>query len=427
MSLLQKVNSSPRWPTVSATTSLPNVAGSPTQSSALQVGDECYVAGTVNAIYVCTTATVGAGAWVPSVQLAGQLGGTAASPDVRGLRETSGPTLLAFGAIADGQTLVRSGTAIVGSTVTAAPTGTMVKPNLRLAGISPVPVTGTYRDIAWNGTIFCAIGASNAVATSPDGITWTARTTGTTNTFTGICWAASIGLFIAVSNDSGGFNAFVHTSPDGITWTQRYTAGNPPAMTSCASNAAGTTVVACGGSGLMLSSTNGTSWTSRTSQFGTDGINQVAWNGTLFVAVGGSGKISTSPDGITWTARTSGTANSLIGVAANPATGRCVAIGGNGTVLTSADGITWGAPNTLYNIGAGNIIQIGFGDGVFIVGPIGAGTVLWASQDGVNWASRSAPTGANFGTGQPTRGAVYGNGRYVWPAANVIVASDAVT
>lgn len=63
MSLLQKVNSSPRWPTVSVTTSLPNVAGSPTQSSDLQVGDECYVAGTVNALYVCMTATVGAGAW----------------------------------------------------------------------------------------------------------------------------------------------------------------------------------------------------------------------------------------------------------------------------------------------------------------------------------------------------------------------------
>lgn len=49
------------------------------------------------------------------VQLAGQLGGTAASPDVRGLRETAGPTLLTLGAIADGETLVRSGATIVGS------------------------------------------------------------------------------------------------------------------------------------------------------------------------------------------------------------------------------------------------------------------------------------------------------------------------
>ena len=49
------------------------------------------------------------------LQLAGQLGGSAAAPDVRGLRETGGPTLLTLGAIADGQNLVRSGSTIIGS------------------------------------------------------------------------------------------------------------------------------------------------------------------------------------------------------------------------------------------------------------------------------------------------------------------------
>lgn len=358
--------------------------------------------------------------------VAGQIGGTAASPDVRGIRETAGPTLLTIGSIADGQVLVRAGSTIIGATPSAGPQGTMVKPNLRLAGISPVTVTGTFLDIAWNGSIFCAIGASNAVATSPDGITWTGRTTGATNSYTGICWAPSLGLFVAVGTDSSGFITLIYTSPDGITWTQRYTSGTP-LLNSCCSNAAGTVVVACGTSGLLLSSTNGTSWTSRTSGFGTDNISQVAWNGTLFVAVGGAGKIATSPDGITWTLRTSGTSNVLIGVAANPATGRCVAIGAAGTVRTSADGITWTAPNYLQNVGSGNLIQIGFGDEVFIVGPFGSGTTCWASPDGVNWSLRSCNTGANFGTGQPTRGAVYGAGRYVWPAANVIVASDVAT
>lgn len=45
----------------------------------------------------------------------GQIGGTGAAPDVRGIRETAGPTLLTFGAIADGQSLVRNGTSIVGA------------------------------------------------------------------------------------------------------------------------------------------------------------------------------------------------------------------------------------------------------------------------------------------------------------------------
>lgn len=46
--------------------------------------------------------------------LAGQLGGSAASPDVRGLRETSGPTLLTIGGVADGEYLVRVGSTLVG-------------------------------------------------------------------------------------------------------------------------------------------------------------------------------------------------------------------------------------------------------------------------------------------------------------------------
>lgn len=46
--------------------------------------------------------------------VAGQIGGTAASPTILGARETSGPTLLTYGAIADGQLLGRVGAEIVG-------------------------------------------------------------------------------------------------------------------------------------------------------------------------------------------------------------------------------------------------------------------------------------------------------------------------
>ena len=46
--------------------------------------------------------------------LAGQLGGAATAPDVRGIRTTTGPTLLTFGAIADGEFLKRVGATVVG-------------------------------------------------------------------------------------------------------------------------------------------------------------------------------------------------------------------------------------------------------------------------------------------------------------------------
>jgi hypothetical protein len=56
------------------------------------------------------------------ILLAGQLGGTATSPDIRGLRTTTGPALLTLGAISDGEYLKRVGSDIVGAGVSAGTT-----------------------------------------------------------------------------------------------------------------------------------------------------------------------------------------------------------------------------------------------------------------------------------------------------------------
>jgi hypothetical protein len=69
MSLRQKINNVPRWPTVASTSSLPNVAGSPTQSAYLEVSDECWVTG--SGLYICTVATLGAATWVLAASTVG--------------------------------------------------------------------------------------------------------------------------------------------------------------------------------------------------------------------------------------------------------------------------------------------------------------------------------------------------------------------
>ena len=59
----------------------------------------------------------------------------------------------------------------------------------------------------------------------------------------------------------------------------------------------------------------------------------------LFVTVGNDGIIVTSSDGISWTERTSGTTNNLYGVTYGG--GLFVTVGDNRTILTSSDGTTW--------------------------------------------------------------------------------------
>ena len=100
--------------------------------------------------------------------------------------------------------------------------------------------------MAYGAGLFVAVGYNGKTATSPDGITWTARTNDFgTSIILGVTYGA--GLFVAV-----GYDGKTATSPDGITWT------------------------------------------ARTNDFGTTTIYSVAYGAGLFVAVGYVGKTATS-------------------------------------------------------------------------------------------------------------------------------------
>jgi hypothetical protein len=62
-----------------------------------------------------------------------------------------------------------------------------------------------------------AVGGSGAIQTSSDGVTWTAQTSGTSASFSGISWSGS--HFAAV-----GSGAAILTSPDGVIWTEQISA-----------------------------------------------------------------------------------------------------------------------------------------------------------------------------------------------------------
>lgn len=166
----------------------------------------------------------------------------------------------------------------------------------------------------WDGSQYVAVcGFGTLAQTSPDGVTWTNRTSVLDG---GYCVVRGGSIWVA-----GGYNGSdqtIMTSPDGITWTARSTPLDVPGT------------------------------------IGSPRINAVDWNGSMFVAVGADGErsktIITSPDGITWTYRASpldsdfdNSIDNYDGqaVAWSASLGLWMATTLYGVLATSPDGITW--------------------------------------------------------------------------------------
>ena len=123
----------------------------------------------------------------------------------------------------------------------------------------------SFNSIAWSPSLalFVAVG-TNTFQTSPDGITWTARTAFNADTWATISWSPTLSLFVAGSDAS---RSKIISSPDGINWTQRYDApsnGYAEFLASVWSPALGMFIMAGYPGTRGFTSTNGTSWTERT-------------------------------------------------------------------------------------------------------------------------------------------------------------------
>ena len=238
----------------------------------------------------------------------------------------------------------------------------------------PAERSSAFYDIVFENSTYVAIGYDGDVYTSPDTITWTEQTSGTTEALYGIIYDGS--QFVTV----GGLGTIL-TSPDAITWTPQVSGSgfNLLSIVYTENN-----YVAVGGNGTILTSHDPIFWTLQTSGT-TDDLFCIFYDGSQFVTVGLNGTILTSPDGITWTPQTSGTANDLAGITF--ANGQFVAVGGIGTILTSQDAITW---NTETSGTTMPLLNVTSGAGQFVVAGY-AGLVL-SSPNGQDWVERKFAT-----------------------------------
>lgn len=241
-------------------------------------------------------------------------------------------------------------------------------------------------EIVWNGTEFVAIppnasqpGGSN-VSTSRDGVTWT--DTGqmpNVNLLNGaIIWAGS--QFVGT-----GQNGLIATSNDGITWSTRST---PTTKQLNAIGTNGTTYLAGGYGGTVLSSTTLTSWSLQLPEASLtqDLLNDILWDGSRFIAVGGNFSaevILTSGNGVTWTASDNGAAyGGLKSIAYNGST--YVAVGISGRILSSPDGANWTSRTS--GVSYGNLNKVIWADTQFVA--VGGYNDIITSPDGITWTSR---------------------------------------
>ncbi|MBF0537715.1 MAG: hypothetical protein HQL03_05615 [Nitrospirae bacterium] len=277
---------------------------------------------------------------------------------------------------------------------------------------NPLPTGNNLLSVSYGNNTFVAVGANGTILTSPGGVAWTTRTSGTSYDLAGVIYGRN--TFVAV-----GYSGTILTSSDGVTWVAR-NSGTSYALfgVSYGNN----TFVAVGDSGTILISSDGVTWVARTS--GThNNLNGVIYGNNTFVAVGDSGTILTSPDSVTWIARTSGTSYALYGVIYG--NNMFVAVGGShviiahsgvysSTIQTSPDGITWttrtsGTPNVLTGVSYGNnsFVAVGFGYTSAMSGSITSYNTILTSVDGVTWTTRTS------GTSNVLTGVSYGNNTFV--------------
>jgi len=282
-----------------------------------------------------------------------------------------------------------------------------------------LPSAQTWTAITYGSNLFVATSQSTTAASSTDGLTWTLRTITASQYWNSVAYGG--GKYVAVSGADGSLSQNSAYSTNGITWTS---ANMPTDLNSNGNPWYSVTYgngkfVAVSGtynfiyfgpptftptptqqqSNFGAYSTDGITWSSMSLPTSTDWRSLAFGNG-VFVAVpyDGSTTAASSTDGITWTTRTLSTADSYFTVAYG--NGIFVATA-NTNAVTSTNGITW----TTRTLPASKYFhRLAYGNGLFVTVARNS-TAAATSTDGITWTLRTTPSSNGYSAiafGNPT-------------------------
>jgi photosystem II stability/assembly factor-like uncharacterized protein len=186
---------------------------------------------------------------------------------------------------------------------------------------------------AASATVAWVVGAGGTILyTSDAGLTWAAQTSGVTQSLNGV-WAASTAAAWAVG-DNG---VIVYTADAGSTWTETAQSRSVNYALNAISGASTTAFIAADGGNLadMDTSTGDLAWATTGTVANLYGV--WAASSTAAWAVGVGGVIIATSNGSTWSSQTSGVATDLNAVSGTSSTAVWV-VGAGGVVRSTTDG-----------------------------------------------------------------------------------------
>ena len=268
-------------------------------------------------------------------------------------------------------------------------------------GASSATVNATPYNVstrAWTlNTVPSAVWPPNITPTTPDlfGTGYTSLTTCSNMAH------SAAGRFMSV-----GAGGALYVSNDGMTWN--VPASPPAGFTSDLHAVTGNAInqnnptnpsllwiaVGAGGNSIYSNDLTSDTWTAGNStSVTTSNLNAITHYGTTFVAVGDAGTVVTTTDGITWTVHpiTTVTTSNLNGITHGS---YYVAVGDNGTILTSVDANSWTSHTVTNAAVTSNLRKVAyFGSIIVAVGDGGA--IVTSKDNGVTWYSSSTSPTAN--------------------------------